>query len=349
MLDKWLHLYTSVDSESHSLEMFEHMSLMTLDSLLKCIFSQESLCQTAKSQNPYIRGVYALSYLIAERIRFVPYHSDIIYNLSISGYKFRKALRAVHGYSARVIQERKQALQQSGDDKPARKYIDFLDILLSAKDEDGNGLSDQELQDEVDTFMFEGHDTTASGLSWCMYYLAKHPEHQRTCQEEIDKLLNKKAKDEIEWDDLGQLRYTTLCIKETLRMKPPVPTIGRELKSPLKFPDGRSIPAGYKVIISFSTLHHNSFVWDNPMEYDPTRFLPENLKDRSPYAYVPFSAGPRNCIGQNFAMNEMKVVIARTLRRFDLSPVPDNPPQRVHTLVIRSSNGIHLHVKPRNL
>ncbi|XP_002731980.1 cytochrome P450 4F2-like [Saccoglossus kowalevskii] len=348
MLDKWSNLCASSSSKSVSVEMFGDLSLMTLDSLLKCIFSQESHCQTAKSQNPYISSVYALSHLISERGRFVPYHSDIIYNLSISGYKFRKALRAVHGYSVRVIQERKQALQQSGDDKPARKYIDFLDILLRAKDEDGNGLSDREIRDEVDTFMFEGHDTTASGLSWCLYNFAKYPEHQRRCQEEIDALLVKTKKEDIEWGDLSHLPYTTLCIKESLRIRSPVPMISRELKSPLTLPDGRFIPAGYNVLISINGVHNNSLVWDNPTEFDPSRFLPENTRYRSPYAYVPFSAGPRNCIGQNFAMNEMKVVVARTLRRFDLSPELSRQPQRISNLVLRSSNGIYVHVKPRN-
>nr|XP_006813041.1 PREDICTED: leukotriene-B(4) omega-hydroxylase 1-like [Saccoglossus kowalevskii] len=348
MLDKWSNLCELSSSRSYSIEMFENLSLMTLDSLLKCIFSQESHCQTAKSQNPYISSVYALSHLISERSRFVPYHSDIIYNLSISGYKFRKALRAVHGYSARVIQERKQALRQRGDDKPARKYIDFLDILLSAKDEDGHGLSDKELRDEVDTFMFEGHDTTASGLSWCLYNLAKYPEHQQKCQDEIDTLLAKTRKKDIEWEDLSKLSYTNLCIKESLRIRNPVPMISRELKSSLTLPDGRAIPAGYNVLIAINALHHNSLVWDNPLEFDPSRFLPENSKSRSPYAYVPFSAGPRNCIGQNFAMNEMKVAVARTLHRFDLSPVLSRPPQRVNNIVLRSSNGIYVQVTPRN-
>ncbi|XP_077862944.1 leukotriene-B4 omega-hydroxylase 3-like [Saccoglossus kowalevskii] len=349
MLDKWSDLWKSVGSRTCSIEVFEHAGLLTLDILLKCIFSQDSNCQTTSSQHPYVSSVHALTYLIAERIRCIPYHNDMIYNLSISGYKFRKALRSVHGYSARVIQERKQALRQDGGVTLKRKYIDFLDILLTAKDEDDNGLSDKEIQDEVDTFMFEGHDTTASGLSWCMYYLATHPEHQRKCQEEVDNLLNERAMDEIEWDDLSHLPYTTLCIKESMRIRSPVPVIGRELTTPLTLPNGRVIPAGYNVIIPICLLHHNELIWENPTRFDPTRFLPENVKDRSPFAFTPFSAGPRNCIGQHFAMNEMKIVIARTLRRFDLSPVPDNPPQRVHTLVTRSSNGIHLHVQPRNM
>ncbi|XP_070560510.1 cytochrome P450 4F4-like [Ptychodera flava] len=349
MLDKWSNLCEISADGSRVLEMFENISLMTLDSLLKCIFSQESNCQRDKNQNPYIRGVYALSYLIAERIRLLPYHSNVIFHLSPMGYKYRKALKAVHDYSKRVIQERKEALENEDKEKetPRRKYIDFLDILLRAKDEDGHGLSDQEIQDEVDTFMFEGHDTTASGISWCLYNLAINPEHQQKCREEIDGVLMGKEKKEIEWDDLGSLPYTTMSIKESLRLRPPVPVIARDLKSPLVLHDGRVIPKGNVVIVAIHALHHNSEVWPEPTKYDPSRFLPENSKDRSPYAFVPFSAGPRNCIGQNFAMNEMKVAIASILSRFELFPVEDKIPKRTNNLVLRSSNGIHLRIEPR--
>ncbi|XP_077994427.1 leukotriene-B4 omega-hydroxylase 3-like [Glandiceps talaboti] len=349
MLGKWNVLCQKNGESSCEVEMFEHVSLMTLDSLLKCIFSQESNCQVAKNQNPYIRGVYALSYLIAERSRFVPYHNDVIFHMSRMGYRFRKAVKSVHDYSKRVIQERKVALRKEEVNKTKRfrKYIDFLDILLSAKDEGGQGLSDQEIQDEVDTFMFEGHDTTASGISWILYNLAINPEHQEKCRQEADRILSGKDNKQIEWNDLGSLQYTTLCIKESLRIRPPVPFVARHLTSPLTLPDVGVIPSGNKVMVAIMALHHNSDVWPDPLKFDPLRFLPENTKDRSPYAYVPFSAGPRNCIGQNFAMNEMKVAIATTLHRFELFPVRDKQPDRTNNMVLRSSNGIYLRITQR--
>ncbi|XP_070560567.1 leukotriene-B4 omega-hydroxylase 3-like [Ptychodera flava] len=353
MLAKWSGFCHDHGEQNNGcdIEIFEQISLMTLDSLLKCIFSQESNCQRDKNKNPYIRGVYDLSYLIPARTRFVPYHNDVIFHMSRMGYKFRRALRTVHEYSKRVIRERRNVLKYE-DEKTAqqkRKYIDFLDILLRAKDEESLGLCDQEIQDEVDTFMFEGHDTTASGISWCLYNMAMNPEHQQKCREEIDDLMAGKLNTEIEWDDLHKLSYTTMCIKESLRTHPPVPIVARQLKSPLLLHDGRVVPSGHTVIASIIAMHYNSNVWPDPSKYDPLRFLPDNCIDRSPYAFLPFSAGPRNCIGQNFAMNEMKIAIAAILNRFELFPVKDKVPKRTNNVVLRSSNGIHLQIRPRTL
>ncbi|KAB0399861.1 hypothetical protein E2I00_002235 [Balaenoptera physalus] len=107
--------------------------------------------------------------------------------------------------------------------------------------ENGSSLSDVDLRAEVDTFMFEGHDTTATGISWTLYALASHPEHQQRCREEIQSLLGDGTS--ITWDHLEQMPYTTMCIKESLRLYPPVPFIFRDLSKPITFPDGRSLPA----------------------------------------------------------------------------------------------------------
>ncbi|XP_002739096.1 cytochrome P450 4F3-like [Saccoglossus kowalevskii] len=295
MMDKWMKQY-----DNGMIEMFEHVSLMTLDSLMKCIFSIETHCQTEVSTNPYITAVYELSEMVVNRINFPPYFSDLIFHLTYSGYKWRRALRQVHGHSKTVIHQRKQALEEQKElgIKHKRKYIDFLDILLEARDENGKGLTDQEIQDEVDTFMFEGHDTTASGISWILYNIAKHTEHQRKCQEEIDELMEQKDKDVIEWDDLSKLPYLTMCIKESLQLHPPVPFIGRKLSKPIEMPsptgNGKvTIPAGERIGLPIIGLHHNPHVWEDPEVYNPLRFTPENSKGRSPHAYLPFSAGPR--------------------------------------------------------
>ncbi|KAF5899413.1 cytochrome P450 4B1-like, partial [Clarias magur] len=158
------------------------------------------------------------------------------------------------------------------------------------EDEQEQGLSDEDIRAEVDTFMFEGHDTTASGISWIFYSLACNPDHQQKCREEIQQVLM--GKDTIEWEDLSKIPYTTMCIKESLRMYPPVPDIGRKLSKPITFFDGKTAPAGCIIGISIYGIHHNPTVWENPKVFDPLRFLPENTAKRSPHAFVPFSAGP---------------------------------------------------------
>ncbi|KAG8436951.1 hypothetical protein GDO86_007870 [Hymenochirus boettgeri] len=191
--------------------------------------------------------------------------------------------------------------------------------------------------------MFEGHDTTASGISWILYCMAAYPEHQQKCRDEINKLLGERKT--MEWDDLNKIPYTTMCIKESLRLYPPVPAVSRDLVKPVTFFDGQFLPAGTLVTLQIYAVHRNPSVWKDPEVFDPLRFLPENSSKRHSHAFVPFAAGPRNCIGQNFAMNEMKVAVALTLKRFELSPDHSKPPLKQPQLVLRSKNGIHVFMK----
>ncbi|XP_023256862.1 cytochrome P450 4B1 [Seriola lalandi dorsalis] len=341
-----LHKWESYATTNESFELFEHVSLMTLDSILKCAFSYSSNCQTESGTNTYIKAVYELSDLINLRFRTFPYHNDLIFYLSPHGFRYRKVCRVAHSHTEEVIRKRKEALKQEKelDNIPAKRNLDFLDILLFARDEKQQGLSDEDLRAEVDTFMFEGHDTTASGISFILYCLACHPEHQKICRDEIIEALH--GKDTMEWEALNKIPYTTMCIKESLRLYPPVPGMSRKLTKPMTFFDGRTVPEGCHVGTTVFGIHRNAAVWENPDVFDPLRFLPENVSKRSPHAFVPFSAGPRNCIGQNFAMNEMKVVIALTLKRYHLIEDPSWKPKIIPRLVLRSLNGIHIKIKP---
>ncbi|CAJ0953929.1 unnamed protein product [Ranitomeya imitator] len=311
MLDKW----EKLAPKKEPVELFHHVSLMTLDTIMKCAFSYESNCQN-NSENDYIKAVYELSYLVDHRFRCFPYHNDFIYYLSPHGFRFRRAVKTKHEHTERVIKLRKESLKQETEVEmiKQKRHLDFLDILLCAKDENGQGLSDEDLRAEVDTFMFEGHDTTASGVSWTLYCMAKS-----------ERFL------EIGPQSSGEY--------------PPVPGVARELKEPIAFFDGRSLPKGTVVLLSMFCMNRSPSMWDNPEDFDPLRFSPENSSKRHSHAYVPFSAGSRNCIGQNFAMNEMKVAIALTLPRFELSLDPDNEPKLIPQLVLRSVNGIHLNLK----
>ncbi|KAJ8798149.1 hypothetical protein J1605_016782 [Eschrichtius robustus] len=342
---KWQHLVT----EGHTyLDMFEHISLMTLDSLQKCVFSFDSNCQEKPSE--YIAAILELSALVAKRHQQIFLRLDLLYYLTPDGRCFRRACRLVHDFTDAVIQERRRTLPSQGIDdflkaKAKAKTLDFIDVLLLTKDEDEKGLSDEDIRAEADTFMFEGHDTTASGLSWALYNLAKHPEYQERCRQEVQELLRDREPKEIEWDDLAQLPFLTMCIKESLRLHPPVTVISRRCTQDTVLPDGRVIPKGVICLISIFGTHHNPSVWPDPEVYDPFRFDPENIKGRSPLAFIPFSAGPRNCIGQSFAMTEMKVVLALTLLRFRVLPDKEEP-RRKPELILRAEGGLWLRVEP---
>nr|XP_020731493.1 taurochenodeoxycholic 6 alpha-hydroxylase-like isoform X1 [Odocoileus virginianus texanus] len=339
MLDNWEEL---VSQDSH-LEIFEHVSLMTLDTIMKCAFSHQGSIRNDRNSQSYIQAIRDLSYMSFSRVRNAFYQNDFIYRLTREGRRNHRACQLTHQHTDAVIKERKARLQKEGELEKvrSRRHLDFLDILLFARMENGSSLSDEDLRAEVDTFMFEGHDTTASGISWILYALASHPKHQQRCREEIQSLLGDDTP--ITWDHLDQMPYTTMCIKEALRLYPPVPAIGRELSKPITFPDGRSLPAGILVSLSFYGLHHNPNVWLNPEVFDPSRFAPGST--RHSHAFLPFSGGSRNCIGKQFAMNELKVAVALTLLRFELSPDPFRVPVPTPVMVLRSKNGIHLQLR----
>ncbi|XP_047647480.1 cytochrome P450 4A25-like [Phacochoerus africanus] len=411
------------------LEIVGPVSLMTLDTIMKCAFSHQGSVQTDGDSHSYIQAIWDLKNLFFSRSRSAFLQNDIIYRLSPEGRKSHRAVRIAHQHTDRVIQLRKAQLQKQGEMENVRKrrHLDFLDILLLARMEKGNSLSDTDLRAEVDTFMFEGHDTTASGISWILYALASHPEHQQRCRAEIQGLLGDGTS--ITWDHLDQMPYTTMCIKEALRLYPPVPGVSRELSKPITFPDGRSLPAGIILSLSIYGLHHNPQVWPNPEEFDPSRFAPGSA--RHSHAFMPFSGDPgpstqtlalpmasasleactapyqgdhslctmkknvsrmkelrkqsqlkdqenspegandeaglcsppdtefkkevvkllkefrtnMNCIGKQFAMNEMKVAVALTLLRFELAPDPSRKPTVIPEVVLNSKNGIHLKLR----
>lgn len=250
MLDKWEEL---ISQDSH-LDIYGHVSLMTLDTIMKCAFSQQDSEQTHRNLRSYIQAIGDVKNLFYLRVRNFFYQNDIIYSLTPDGRKNHRACQLAHQHTDQVIKQRKVLLQEDSElEKVRRKrHLDFLDILLFARMENGSSLSDKDLRAEVDTFMFEGHDTTASGISWILYALATHPEHQQRCREEIQSLLGDGAS--ITWNHLDQMPYTTMCIKEALRLYPPVPVVGRELSKPITFPDGRSLPKG----LNFTTLSNLS-------------------------------------------------------------------------------------------
>ncbi|XP_025787274.1 cytochrome P450 4B1 isoform X1 [Puma concolor] len=344
MLDKW----EEKAREDKSFDIFCDVGHMALDSLMKCTFGKGN-SGLSHRDNSYYLAVSDLTLLMQQRIESFQYHNDFIYWLTPHGRRFLRACQEAHDHTDQVIRERKAALQDEKEQEKIqnRRHLDFLDILLGARDESGIKLSDADLRAEVDTFMFEGHDTTTSGISWFLYCMALYPEHQSHCREEVCEILG--DRDSFQWDDLGKMTYLTMCIKESLRLYPPVPQVYRQLSKPVNFVDGRSLPAGSLISLHIYALHRNSSVWPDSEVFDPLRFTPENVATRHPFAFMPFSAGPRNCIGQQFAMNEMKVVTALCLLRFEFALDPLQPPIKMPQLILRSKNGIHLRLKPLHL
>ena len=209
----------------------------------------------------------------------------------------------------------------------------------------GQGLSPEEIRDEADTFLFEGHDTTASALQWAIYYIAKHPDVQRRCREEAREILGNS--DELSLETIGKLQYITQVVKETVRSATTVPFVYRQLTKDTTV-DGFLLTEGTWVAVSLYGVHHHPEFWPDPYEFRPSRFEAGANADKGstlPFAFVPFSGGPRNCIGQGLAMEELKATIALLLREFELSVPEDMEDVEPHLyLVTRPSKPIFLDI-----
>lgn len=337
-----------------SFEVTKNVSLCTLDILLQCALSYKTDCQVygdahGGEEHPYNEAVKRMSIELLERF-FNPllYNNYVYLNLTSRGRRHKKDCDYVHKVAEDIINRRRQEISDNAESAKKTKHLDFLDILISARDDEGEGLTDVEIRNEVDTFMFAGHDTTGSSLTWILYALAKSPQHQRKVQEELDEIFQEKDNDVIEWEDLPKLKYLTMCIKESLRKYPPATDVSRVLEKDVEV-DGRIIKAGTQVDVEIYSIHHHPDFWEKPQEFDPDRFLPENTAKRHPFAYAPFSAGPRNCIGQNFALNEEKVILAQILRYFDAELDPDHEVNFGLESTLKSSTDVKLKLKLRKL
>ncbi|XP_060561748.1 ultra-long-chain fatty acid omega-hydroxylase-like [Ruditapes philippinarum] len=338
-------LQAYADKEEY-FEIFEHACMFSLDVILQCAFSYKSDCQISKMKQPYVQAVWELNDLLADRFFKFWLYPDFIYYLTSNGRRWKRACDLVHKVAENIIQERKQTLISDAKKGKETKCKDFLGILLTAKDDNGTGLSSAEIRNEVDTFLFEGHDTTTSGTSWTLYEIARHPDVQDAVYKEISEVLEGRDNDNILLEDLPKLTYLTQVIKESLRLNPPVTFIQRVTDEPMTL-EGYDIPVGTTVNIVIVNVLTNPTLWEDPLKFDPDRFSPERNDERDPFSFVPFSAGPRNCIGQNFAMNEMKTVIARIVHRFKLELHPTHKVERQLAATLKSKDGILMKAFPR--
>jgi cytochrome P450 len=251
--------------------------------------------------------------------------------------RFRAARRALDSVVLSLIAERRRAGSDRGD---------LLSMLLSARDEDtGEGLSDQQIRDEMMTLLLAGHETTALALSWTMHLLAQHPEVRNALEAEVDQVLGDRR---ATVDDLGRLPYARAVIEESMRLYPPAWIITRSAERDDRI-GGYDIPAGSIVVVSPYVTHHDPALWPDPDTFDPRRFAPAAAhKESLPrYAYFPFGGGPHLCIGAGFAMMEATILIAALTQALRLEPAPGHPVSPEALVTLRPRTGLWMTVKTR--
>jgi cytochrome P450 len=251
--------------------------------------------------------------------------------------RFDAGVAAINAFVYRLIEARRAA-GDPGDD--------LLGMLLTAQDEEtGERMTDEQLRDELVTMFLAGHETTAIALSWSILLLSLNPAARRKLQDEVDTVLAGRVPGP---EDYSSLPYTAAVIQEAMRLYPPLPiTIRQALNDDVL--DGYPVKAGSSIFVNFYALHHNPDVWDNPEGFEPERFMPGRDGGRHRYAYAPFGGGPRQCIGNNFALMEGVLALAMMSQKyeFNLCPGTDIRPHMPGTL--RPRGGVPVMVKRREV
>ncbi|XP_020289625.1 cytochrome P450 4C1-like isoform X2 [Pseudomyrmex gracilis] len=304
-----------------------------------------AICETAMGislrscdtfQEQYRKSIEDMGNFIVYRIQSPWLYPEWSFALSPTGRQQAKALKILHGFTEKVIKERKlyhertqnqylknieTGISTEIDDVEVigirKKRLAMLDLLIAASRE--NNITDLDIREEVDTFMFEGHDTTAMGVCFALLLLAEHKDVQDRVRTEVVDVM-KETEGKLTMASLQKLPYLERCLKEVMRLYPSVHFISRRNTEEIQC-QSYTIPVDTILHLNIYGVHRDANFWPNPEVFDPDRFLPEQMQNRHPYCYLPFSAGPRNCIGQRFAMYEMKAIVAPLVHHFYLEPV----------------------------
>ena len=292
----------------------DEMSELTLEIVLRSIFGQDLDRLTQQlGANPF-------EVITREQSRDLQF-----------AYKFRSLTKLVAQLIARRVAE-------------AQEHFDYLAMLMSARDKDsGQPMGERELIDEVMTLIVAGHETTASALNWTWYLLSQHPQVEALLHAEID------AAPHLPVPSLQQmeaLTYTQCVINEALRLYPPGWLLSRRTIE-ADVLGGYPVAAGTNVLLPLYLLHRHPQFWQEPEKFRPERFAPEHEAQRPRFAYMPFAAGPRHCIGETFALYEMLMHLYKVARRYRLIHVPDRPLELEAQINLRTRYSLHMRLEAR--
>ncbi len=247
----------------------------------------------------------------------------------------RGAVRTMHGMVARAIEARRREASGGADD--------LLDHMLNAVDpETGRGMTPTDLLHNMQFFIVAGHETTALALSWSLLLLALHPDVQARARAEAKVVLGTSAAGA---EHLAAMPCVRRVIEEAMRLYPPVGMLARTARGPDTL-CGREVHAGDVVFLPIYALHRHRLWWERPDEFDPDRFTPEAEAARDRFLYLPFGAGPRVCVGANFAMMQAHIILATLVSRFAFAPGPGPLPTPTMSMTVRPDPGVRLAVRP---
>ena len=305
-------------------DVMDSVSKLALDNILETSFGIKSDLQT-KGSNSYSRNFHKFAKLFVSRNFYPLLTNDFIYALTSDGRKSKLAISKLHKFTMDIVEKRRSEMFRGSSaevdaNNNCSKAKPLLDLMLDINLSSSEDMNLVDIRSQLDSFIFAGHDTVAAALTFALFELSHRSDIQQKIRDELKDVLS--GQSEITIEHLRNLKYMDMVIRETLRLHAPVPFIARYLKSDLQIGE-RTIPAHVELWINIHALHLDPKIWPDPTTFDPNRFSSENARNRHPFAFTPFSGGLRNCIGQRYAMNMMKLTLSRVMSRYRIKPVTE--------------------------
>ncbi len=311
--------------DGQGLDVHEAMMRLTLDIVAKTLFD------TDVSREAEDVGA-ALQFLMGKFMRQAAFAFLLPASIPIpTTRRLRRAVGQLDKVIYEIIRRRRASGTMSGD---------LLSVLLQAQDDEGLGMTDRQLHDEIMTLFLAGHETTANALSWTWLLLGQHPEVEEKLVKELQRVLGGRAPTA---SALPRLTYTEMVLREAMRLYPPVWVIGRRALAPFRM-GNYELPAETNVVMSQLITHRDAKYFPEPERFDPDRWRPNDPRNLSlpRFAYFPFGGGPRVCIGAGFSMMEAVLLLATIAQKFKLTLVPGQTIEKLPSVTLRPKSGIRV-------
>ncbi|KNC23127.1 Cytochrome P450 4g1 [Lucilia cuprina] len=360
-------------------DVHKYMSETTVDILLTTAMGCKTKPETEKSAE-YAEAVMNMCDIIHNRQLKLLYRLDSTFNFTKMREQNKKLMNVILSMTRKVVEDRKknfnaeergiidkvdmlkkkqQQAKKDGlrddlddideNDVGEKRRLALLDAMMEMEKSPDIKWTEKDVMDEVNTIMFEGHDTTASGSSFALCAMGIHQDIQQRVFEEQQAIFGDDLQRDCTFADTLQMTYLERVICETLRLFPPVPIIARKLEEDIRLKSGPYIiPKGTTVVVSQFFIHRRADTFPDPEKFNPDNFLPERSANRHYYSYIPFSAGPRSCVGRKFAMLQLKVLLSTIIRNYRVSSSRTEKDFDLQgDIILKLGNGFQIGLEPR--
>ncbi|XP_075156887.1 cytochrome P450 4g1-like [Haematobia irritans] len=359
-------------------DVHDYMSQTTVEILLSTAMGVKKIPDDNKSLE-YAKAVVDMCDIIHKRQLKFFYRLDAMYNLTSMSEKGKKMMSIILGLTNKVVKDRqenfnadsraiieedddgtqKKQVKKEGlrddlddideNDVGAKKRLALLDAMMAMSKNPDIEWTDKDVIDEVNTIMFEGHDTTSAGSSFVLCLLGIHKDIQAKVLAEQKAIFGEDFMRDCTFADTMEMKYLERVIMETLRLYPPVPLIARRTDHDVKLSSGPYVvPKGTTVVILQYAVHRNPTYFPNPKNFDPDNFLPERMANRHYYSFIPFSAGPRSCVGRKYAMLKLKILLSTIIRNYAIDSKKTEADFKLQAdIILKMENGFNILLERR--